>query len=82
MQILLWEPTMVLVSGPPLYLDIFSQEQERAWRLALMLGQHVETLIIDHHLLRCQEGLSWIQDLSAQASNRVTCAADFMGHPW
>lgn len=80
-RILRWEPTTVLVSGPPLYLDISPQERQRAWRLAVKLSQHVETLIIDHHLLRCREGLSWIQGLSAQTPNRVTCAADFMGRP-
>ena len=80
-QVLRWEPTTVLVSGPPLYRDVSSQEQERAWCLAVRLSQNVETLIIDHHLLRCREGLSWIQELSAQAPNRVTCAADFMGRP-
>lgn len=38
-------------------------------------------LILDHHLLRCEEGLSWLDYLSSETGRRVICAADFMGHP-
>jgi len=41
----------------------------------------VETLILDHHLLRCKEGLSWLDRLSSETGHRVICAADFMGRP-
>jgi len=80
-QILDWQPTVVLLSGPPLYLDLSSEQRETAWRLAVRLSRDVETLIVDHHLLRRPEGLSWIQKLSAQTAKHVTCAADFMGRP-
>jgi hypothetical protein len=41
----------------------------------------VDTLILDHHLLRCEEGLSWLDRLSYQTGHRVICAADFMERP-
>lgn len=43
--------------------------------------QFVDTLILDHHLLRCKEGLSWLDRLSSETGHRVICAADFMGRP-
>ena len=33
--------------------------------------QFVDTLILDHHLLRCKEGLSWLRRLSSETGHRV-----------
>jgi len=44
------------------------------------LAQGADTLILDHHLLRCKEGLSWLGRLASQMDQRVVCAADFIGH--
>lgn len=76
-------PDIVLVGGPPLYLSRFMRRQrrEKAWRNARRLALGVETLILDHHLLRCEEGLSWLDRLSAETGHQVICAADFMGRP-
>ena len=46
-----------------------------------MVIDHVDTLILDHHLLRCEEGLSWLDRLSSETGHRVICAADFMERP-
>ena len=57
--ILDWEPNIVLAGGPPLYLSWLSSKRRwGAWRNARQLARHVDTLILDHHLLRCEEGLS------------------------
>ena len=45
------------------------------------LARHVDTLILDHHLLRCEEGLAWLGRLSFETGHRVICAADFMERP-
>jgi predicted metallo-beta-lactamase superfamily hydrolase len=80
-RILQWEPKIVLVSGPPLYrhrspsLDSLKQ---RARKNALALFRSVDTLIIDHHLVRSQEGTVWLEEVSHAAGKRVLCAADFM----
>jgi predicted metallo-beta-lactamase superfamily hydrolase len=80
--ILAWQPDIVLVGGPPLYLHRLSPRQRRrAWENALRLAGRVDTLILDHHLLRYEEGLAWLKRLSSETGHRVICAADFMGCP-
>ncbi len=80
--ILAWQPDIVLAGGPPLYLSKLSSKRRwGAWRNALQLARHVDTLILDHHLLRCEEGLSWLDRLSSETGHRVICAADFMERP-
>jgi len=80
--ILAWRPDVVLAGGPPLYLSLLSSKRRwGAWRNARQLARHVDTLILDHHLLRCEEGLSWLDRLSSEMGHRVICAADFMGRP-
>ena len=71
----------MLAAGPPLYLPALSATQrQRAGKLVHQLAQGADTLILDHHLLRCREGLSWLGRLASQTDQRVVCAADFMGH--
>ncbi|MGC9395911.1 MAG: hypothetical protein ACP5J4_13785 [Anaerolineae bacterium] len=52
-----------------------------AWENALRLARQVDTLILDHHLLRSEEGLPWLDRLSSEAGHRVICAADFLERP-
>jgi predicted metallo-beta-lactamase superfamily hydrolase len=81
-RLLEWRPDIALVGGPPLYLSKLTSEQRaEAWQNAKRLACHVATLILDHHLLRCEEGLSWLNRLSAETGHQVVCAADFMGQP-
>jgi predicted metallo-beta-lactamase superfamily hydrolase len=80
--ILDWRPDIALVGGPPLYLSRFmAGRRKRAWKNAQRLARQVDTLILDHHLLRCEEGLSWLDRLSSETGHRVICAADFMERP-
>jgi len=77
-----WHPDVALVGGPPLYLRQLSDAQRRhAWRNAQALAQGIDTLILDHHLLRCEQGLTWLARLSTESGHRVICAADFMERP-
>ena len=81
-MILDWHPDIVLAGGPPLYLPQLSADQrDAAWGNALLLACGVDTLILDHHLLRSMEGLDWLDRLSQESGHRVICAADFMGRP-
>jgi len=78
--ILDWTPDIVLVGGPPLYLGSLPRKlRHQAWENALRLAAQVDTLVIDHHLLRAEEGLDWLERLSSQTGKHVLCAADFMG---
>jgi len=80
--ILDWRPDIVLAAGPPLYLaELSPQQRHQAWENGLRLAREVETLILDHHLLRCEAGLCWLDSLASATGRRVLCAADFMDRP-
>ncbi len=75
-----WQPTIVLASGPPLYLPHLSRKQRAmAWQNAVRLAHNVDTLILDHHLIRSKAGCLWLDKVSSTTEHRVCCAADFMG---
>ena len=78
-QIIGWNPQIVLVSGPPLYLKRISKKRrEQAWNNAVRLSKKVDTLIIDHHLLRNNEGYAYLKKIELESGRKVCCAADFM----
>ncbi len=78
--IIAWRADMVLAAGPPLYIETLSDELRRAaWKNGLRLARNVDILVLDHHLMRGQQGPAWLDDLSAKAGKKVYCAADFMG---
>ena len=78
--ILAWQPDIVLASGPPIYLTGLSLRQQRqAWENGSRLAHGVDTLILDHHLLRCEAGLRWLDQLACATGRHVLCAADIMG---
>jgi len=82
LQILDWHPDIVLASGPPLYLSQLSKDKRKtAWENALFLSRAVDVLILDHHMMRSEEGISWLKRLSRETGKRVLCAADFMKKP-
>lgn len=79
-QVVGWGPDIVLAGGPPLYLERLERlDRERAWEGALCLARNIEVVILDHHLLRSEEGALWLDMLSEKVGRRVYCAADFMG---
>jgi predicted metallo-beta-lactamase superfamily hydrolase len=79
-QILAWQPNIVLASGPPIYLPALTAEKrEGALRRALLLADEVETLILDHHLMRSRKGEEWLDYFSSLTAHKFVCAADFMG---
>ena len=78
--IIAWKPTVVLASGPPIYLPRLREDERRdAWQNAKDLAREVETLILDHHLLRSEEGFRWLKRLNEVSDNEVLSAAEFMG---
>ncbi|BBO78322.1 hypothetical protein DSCW_57390 [Desulfosarcina widdelii] len=77
-----WRPDILLAAGPPLYLDRLSEaEREIAWENAFRLTRSIDLVILDHHLMRSEEGALWMDALSAAANRKVYCVADFMGRP-
>ena len=81
-RVLEWQPDILLAGDPPIYLEqLRSELRSRAWENAVRLSGSVDTLILDHHLMRSHEGLQWLEGLSAESGGRVLCAADFMESP-
>ncbi|MBN2839760.1 MAG: hypothetical protein JXP37_02245 [Coriobacteriia bacterium] len=81
-RVLALRPSIVLAAGPPLYLPGLGEaERELAFDNAVRLARAVETVILDHHLMRSTEGERWLDEVSAEAGARVLCAADYMGQP-
>jgi len=80
-QILQWAPTLLVVSGPSLYRGLTAIQGETAWHHAVALAGRVHTCIIDHHLLRCEAGIAWVERLAQETGGNAMCAADFMRQP-
>lgn len=74
-----WMPTILLVSGPPLYRGLNAEQRVAAKERALRLARSVPCCIIDHHLLRSRSGLQWLDELQQETGGNAQCAADFMG---
>jgi hypothetical protein len=51
----------------------------RARQNALLLAREVPTVILDHHMLRNEEGYRFLEDLSATVGHTIFCVADYMG---
>lgn len=81
-EILSWKPDIVFTAGPPLYLQTMNGSlRNRAWENGLRLAKNVATLIVDHHLLRSEKGIIWLDNLSRAIGKKVYCAADYMDKP-
>ena len=77
--IIAWQADIVMAAGPPLYLATLTDAQrEGAWHNGLRLAANVDTLILDHHLMRDTLGPEWLSALSAEVGKPVYCAADYM----
>jgi hypothetical protein len=56
-------------------------ERKRAWDNAVRLVEHVNVVILDHHLMRSAEGAVWLSRNAQTTGRRVYCTADYMGKP-
>jgi uncharacterized protein len=78
-----WQPSVCIVSGPPLYLDVITPAmREAAAGRARALTAAVKTLVIDHHLTRTLDYGAWLAPIAAEAAgrgNRVVTGAEFAG---
>lgn len=75
-----WQADIIFAAGPPLYLESLSSELRHiTWENTLRLAEKSKILILDHHLMRDQQGPQWLEALSAKTGKHIYCAADFMG---
>jgi len=77
-RILKWSPTTLITSGPAMYRNLSADELAQARERALELARNIPVCVIDHHLLRCREGIQWLDQLRAETNGRIMCAADYM----
>lgn len=78
-------PTTLIVSGPPIYLRVLSEENgARAHANLMRLAEAVPTIVVDHHLLRTRDYEAFLAEprrLAEARGNRLLTAAGFMGRP-
>jgi predicted metallo-beta-lactamase superfamily hydrolase len=79
------KPDVVVMGGPPIYLEGFKVELgdlELARENLVKLAKHVRILVVDHHLLRSTDYVNYLKEAVYEAKkhgNRVLSAAEFMG---
>ncbi|MCF2138711.1 MAG: hypothetical protein K9W44_01485 [Candidatus Lokiarchaeota archaeon] len=85
--ILDWKPTILYVAGPPLYLYQVKKSRQKleeiAWKNALKLADFIPEIIIDHHVIRSQYGIDFVDRLnkvSEMSKSHIMTAADYMGY--
>lgn len=85
--ILEWKPNMIILCGPPTYFEGYKVSMESVRRglnnmLKLLELKELETIIVDHHLLRdlnYRERIDELLRLSKAYGIRVYNAAEYMG---
>ncbi|MEZ0393545.1 MAG: hypothetical protein ABWK00_00635 [Desulfurococcaceae archaeon] len=84
--VLAWSPDLLIISGPPTYLEggrgVDVEAGMRGLSSLISGMKEGSTLIVDHHLLRDLRSLSIIDDLRRKGASRgikVLTAAEFMG---
>jgi uncharacterized protein len=45
------------------------------------LTQHIDVVILDHHVMSSREGAGWLDALTKTADKQVYCAADYVRQP-
>lgn len=81
-KILKLEPRVVFSDGPPVYRWISRRARylnlfKIAYENALRLVNHMDVVIVDHHLMRCDAGLEWLKRIC----ENVLCSAEFLDKP-
>lgn len=79
------KPTIMLLSGPPIYLSgtkVEKQSVDRGMKNMLKLAGRIKSIIVDHHLLRTEEpSLSFLEQLKKEGKrhkNKVCTFAEFL----
>ena len=81
-RVIEWRPDILLAAGPPLYLDRLSEaERETARENALRLATSIDVVILDHHLMRSEEGAHWLDALSSTVGRTGLLRRGFHGAP-
>jgi predicted metallo-beta-lactamase superfamily hydrolase len=78
-------PTTLIVSGPPTYLRVLTDENRaRAHANLMRLAEAVPTTVVDHHLMRTRDFEAFLAEprrVAETRGHRILTAAGFMGRP-
>jgi predicted metallo-beta-lactamase superfamily hydrolase len=81
--ILMLDPDVLIVGGPPIYLPRFTDaDKETARNSLIVLTSSIPTIIVDHHLMRDKAWRHWMMpviDTAKKAQNRVLTMAELLG---
>ncbi len=79
------EPSIVIVSGPPIYLKVLEDEDKAYAREQLIrLAEQIPIVVVDHHLTRdpqFMEYVSPIAEVAQKHGHKIQTAAEYMGQP-
>lgn len=82
-QIILDEnPDMLILSGPPTYLQDFAIEKteiENARRNLIEISSKIPKVVVDHHLLRDLKCFDFIKSIKEESSCKLIAASEIMG---
>ncbi len=82
------KPDLVFIDGPPIYRiprPLWNPMLLKAQENLKVIAEYAKTIIIDHHTLRCDEGLEWVRSLARNVEGEYDCrvetAAEYMSKP-
>jgi hypothetical protein len=82
-SILALKPTILFLSGPPLYLaELDPRLAEIGMKNVQTLARELPLVILDHHILRDEAGLARLEEarqVAAKAQHQLVSAAEFAG---
>jgi uncharacterized protein len=76
------KPDMLILSGPPLYLQGFALEKrevELARENLIEISKEIPKIVVDHHLLRDLRCFEFIESVKEEADGEILVASEIMG---
>jgi predicted metallo-beta-lactamase superfamily hydrolase len=76
------KPDMLILSGPPIYLQGFAVERkdiEKARKNLIEIAGQIPEVIVDHHLLRDLRCFNFIKSVNDESGNKILVASEIMG---
>lgn len=76
------KPDMLILSGPPIYLEDFAIEKaeiDQARNNLIEISQEIPRVVVDHHLLRDLRCMDFIKSLKEESGGDVLVASDLIG---
>ncbi len=82
-QVILSEkPDMLVLSGPPIYLQGFAIERaeiENARKNLIEISKKIPKVVVDHHLLRDLRCFNFIKSVQEESKGEILVASEIMG---